>query len=90
MDLNLPEPLPPPPTLTNLPFFLELISELTQEFFSEFISQLTQNTPLAHFGAQQENFPPPPEIRTLNGGLCVVDMCVDTTALSPEDIVSFY
>ena len=47
-----------------------------QTFFPKFISKLTQNTP-------------PPEIRTLKWGLCVVDLCVETTTVTPEDTVLF-
>ena len=34
--------------------------------------------------------PSSPKIKTSDGGLCLVDWCVETTAVSPEDTVSFF
>ena len=44
------------------------------------LETLVQDTPLPR---------PPPEIGTSRGGICVEDWCVETTAVSPDDTVSF-
>ena len=44
---------------------------------------------VGYFVDQHRIHPPPPQIATSHGGPCVVDWCMETIAVFPEDTVSF-